>query len=379
MNKKIIICANSSWNLTNFRAGLILALVDSGYDVVALAPRDAATANVEALGCRFVELPMSPTGTGVFSNLRLFLRFLRVLRHERPDYFLGFTIKPNILGSLAARSLAIRHINNITGLGSVFAKPSPLMRLTVFLYSFALAKSSCVFFQNPDDRSLFAKLGILTGLPIDVLPGSGVNLDHFKCRTPDARKPANNTAGVTSFILVSRMLRDKGVFEFYEAACILRGAGVAAEFKLLGPTAEGREGVPLAVIKDWHDKGVVTYLGKTDDVRAFVLDSDCVVLPTFYREGVPRALIEAAAMGRPLIATDVAGCREIVIDKKNGYLCAPRSASDLATKMQLFVDQGKKHKEQMGRSSRALVEQRFDETIVIDKYLDRLVVGSENI
>ena len=356
----------------NFRAGLILALIDAGYDVVALAPRDASTANVEALGCRFVELPMSPTGTGVFSNLRLFLRFLRVLRHERPDYFLGFTIKPNILGSLAARSLAIRHINNITGLGSVFAKPSPLMRLTVFLYSFALAKSSCVFFQNPDDRSLFAKFGILTGLPTDVLPGSGVNLNHFKWRTPDASKPAKNSAGVTSFILVSRMLRDKGIFEFYEAACILGGAGVAAEFKLLGPTAEGSEGVPLAAIKDWHDKGVVTYLGETDDVRAFVLDSDCVVLPTFYREGVPRALIEAAAMGRPLIATDVAGCREIVRDRENGFLTVQRNAQHLAATMEKFVALSSSSRNEMGLRSREIAEEKFSEKIVIDKYINCL-------
>ena len=353
----------------NFRSGLIRALIASGYDVVALAPRDASTAIVERLGCRFVELPMSPTGKGVFSNLRLFLRFLRVLRHERPDYFLGFTIKPNILGSLAARSLAIRHINNITGLGSVFAKSSPLMRLTVFLYSFALAKSSCVFFQNPDDRSLFAKLGILTGLLTDVLPGSGVNLNHFKWRTPDACKPAKNSAGVTSFILVSRMLRDKGVFEFYEAARSLLDTGLKAEFRLLGPIAEGREGVPLATIEKWQDEGVVTYLGEADDVRPFVLASDCVVLPTFYREGVPRALIEAAAMGRPLIATDVAGCREIVSDPENGFLILPRNAQDLADKMLKLSALAPEKKIRMGNRSREIAEEKFGEKIIIEKYL----------
>ena len=372
MKQKIVICANSSWNLLNFRSGLIRALIASGYDVVALAPRDASTAIVERLGCRFVELPMSPTGKGVFSNLRLFLRFLRVLRHERPDYFLGFTIKPNILGSLAARSLAIRHINNITGLGSVFAKPSPLMRLTVFLYSFALAKSSCVFFQNPDDRSLFAKFGILTGLPTDVLPGSGVNLNHFKWRTPDASKPAKNSAGVTSFILVSRMLRDKGVFEFYEAARSLLDTGLQAEFRLLGPIAEGREGVPLATIEKWQDEGVVTYLGEADDVRPFVLASDCVVLPTFYREGVPRALIEAAAMGRPLIATDVAGCREIVSDPENGFLILPRNAQDLADKMLKLSALAPEKKIRMGNRSREIAEEKFSEKIVIDKYINCL-------
>lgn len=379
MKQKIVICANSSWNLLNFRSGLIRALIASGYDVVALAPRDASTANVERLGCRFVELPMSPTGKGVFSNLRLLLRFFLVLRHERPDWFLGFTIKPNIFGSLAARLCGTRHINNITGLGSVFSERTMLTRLTIILYTFALAKSSCVFFQNSEDLNLFANEGILKNRLADLLPGSGVDLEHFHNHQIDAKSAINEANRTLSFILVSRMLRDKGVVVFYEAARSLLDSGLKAEFRLLGPIAEGREGVPLATIQKWQDEGVVTYLGETDDVRPFVLASDCVVLPTFYREGVPRALIEAAAMGRPLIATDVAGCREIVIDKKNGYLCAPRSADDLAAKMQLFIDQSKKNKEQMGRSSRAMVEQSFDEKFVINKYLDRVVAGSENI
>jgi glycosyltransferase involved in cell wall biosynthesis len=130
--------------------------------------------------------------------------------------------------------------------------------------------------------------------------------------------------------------------------------------------------VPLATIKKWHEEGVVTYFGETDDVREFVLEADCVVLPTFYREGVPRSLIEAAAMGRPLIATDIAGCREIVVDNKNGYLCAPRDANDLARKMQQFVETEKKSKEQMGAFSRTLVENAFDEKLVIKKYLNQL-------
>ena len=352
----------------NFRAGLISALNNAGYDVVALSPRDKYTEAVEALGCRFVELPMNPTGTSVFSNLRLLLQFILTLRRERPDFFLTFTIKPNILGSMAARILKIRYINNITGLGKVFAKRTLLMRLAIFLYSFALSKSSCVFFQNPDDCSLFAELGILKGQPTDVLPGSGVNLDHFKCRTPDTRNPANNTAGVTSFIFVSRMLRDKGVLEFCEAARILRGAGTATEFKLLGPVAEDPEWVPLAVIKEWHDKGVVSYLGEADDVRTFVLDSDCVVLPTFYREGVPRALIEAAAMARPLIATNVAGCREIVRDKENGFLVAPLNTQDLADKMLKFAALAPDLKIKMGNRSREIAEGKFSEKVVIEKY-----------
>ena len=370
--RTIIICANSSWNLVNYRSGLIRALIADGDTVVALAPRDGSTGAVEALGCRFIELPMNPSGTGVFSNLRLLQRFFVIMRRERPDYFLGFTIKPNIFGSLAARMLGIRYINNITGLGHVFIRRTLITRLAVFFYSSALVKSACVFFQNPEDRELFSKFGIVKGIHTDLLPGSGIDLDYFRCQELSDKEPAQNSSSLLSFILVGRMLRDKGVFEFYKAARLLRDAGTAAEFKLLGPVSEGPEWVPIAEIEKWHNDGVISYLGDTDDVREFILEADCVVLPTSYPEGVPRALIEGAAMGRPLIATDVAGCREIVVDNQNGFLCAPRNAFDLAKKMQFFIDKDKKFRAQMGAFSRALVEQGFDEKLVIEKYLNQL-------
>ena len=374
--RKIIICANSSWNLFNYRSGLIRALIAGGYSVVALAPRDTSTGDVEALGCRFIELPMNPSGTGIFSNLRLLQRFLVILRRERPDYFLGFTIKPNIFGSLAARMLGIRYINNITGLGQMFAGDGHLVSLTKLMYKFALAKAQVVFFQNPDDRGLFENFGIVKGVQTGLLPGSGVDLDYFRCQQTDTNRIAWKPNEITSFVFISRMLRKKGVFEFYEAACMLRNSGILANFSLLGPILDGEEGVPLATIKKWHEEGVVTYLGETDDVRKFILAADCIVLPTFYREGVPRSLIEAAAMGRPLIATDVAGCREIVVDNKNGYLCAPKDANDLASKMQLFVETGIKSKKQMGAFSRTLVENAFDEKLVIRKYLNQLAANT---
>lgn len=372
MSRTIIICANSSWNLVNYRSGLIRALIAGGDTVIALAPRDASTGAVEALGCRFIELPMNPSGTGVFSNLRLLQRFFVILRRERPDYFLGFTIKPNIFGSLAARMLGIRYINNITGLGHVFMRRTLITRLAVFLYSFALAKSACVFFQNPDDLGLFADLGIVKGVQTGLLPGSGVDLDYFRCPQTGTKEMAENSNEITSFIFVSRMLNEKGVFEFYEAACMLRDTGMPANFSLLGPISEGRDGVPLATIEKWHEEGVVTYLGETDDVREFILAADCVVLPTFYREGVPRSLIEAAAMGRPLIATDVAGCREIVRDGENGFLVLPRNVQDLADKMKEFAALAPKLKIDLGLRSRAIAEEKFGEKIVIKKYLASL-------
>lgn len=373
MNKKIVICANSSWNLKNFRTGLISALVDSGYEVVALAPRDASTAAVEALGCRFIELPMNPTGTGVLSNLNVWFSFLRILRLEKPDCFLGFTIKPNILGSLAARILNITYINNITGLGSVFGKRTLLTHLATILYSFALAKSSCVFFQNPDDRLLFSESGILKGVRTDLLPGSGINLDIFQSQKSEQNEVLDDIDENIVFILISRMLRNKGVVNYYKAARQLRSAGVRAEFRLLGPIGSGRNSVPWAEIQRWNDEGIINYLGETQDVRQFLLSVDCVVLPTYYREGVPRALIEGAATGLPLIATDVAGCREIVIAQKNGFLCKPDCADDLAEKMKLFASLDYKSKVQMGKFSREIAETLFDEKIVIEKYLKILV------
>lgn len=361
---KIIIALNTAWNLVNFRAGLIRALVASGYEVVAVAPADEYAGRIELLGCRYAPLPMDNKGTHPVRDLLLLWRFYRFLRGERPAMFLGFTVKPNVYGSLAAHALRIPVINNIAGLGAVFIKDSWLTQLVRGLYRLALSRSARVFFQNEDDRRLFVESGLVRVEQTDRLPGSGLDLARF---TPE---PIPLNGEHVRFLLIARMLWDKGVGEYLDAARILRKRYPQAEFCLLGfldvknPAAISRE-----QMASWVDEGMVVYLGETDDVRPHVAAVDCIVLPS-YREGVPRTLLEAAAMSRPIITTDAVGCRETVEDGVNGYLCQPRDAADLAEKMERMIALSPESRAEMGRRGREKVEREFDEQIVINRYLE---------
>jgi glycosyltransferase involved in cell wall biosynthesis len=361
----VLIALNTAWNLANFRAGLIRALIDANYEVIAVAPPDVHVERVTALGCRYVPLQMDNQGTHPGRDLLLVWRFYWLLRRERPDVFLGYTVKPNVYGSLAAHALGIPVVNNIAGLGAVFINNSWLTRLVRGLYRAALSRSRKVFFQNNDDRALFIDGGMVKKEITDRLPGSGIGLSHFAAV---AMPPVN---APVRFLLIARMLWDKGVGEFVEAAKFLKSRAISAEFCLLGfldvknPAAISREQVD-----EWVKDEFVNYLGETDDVRPHIAAASCVVLPSFYREGVPRALLEAAAMGRPIITTDAVGCREVVDDGLNGYLCKVRDAADLADKMERFIALSLEQRAEMGRRGREKAVCEFDEQIVINKYLD---------
>lgn len=365
MSGKVVIALNTAWNLVNFRAGLIRALVAAGYEVVAVAPPDKYAARLPALGCRYLPLPMDNQGTHPGRDTVLLWRFLCILRRERPTVFLGYTVKPNVYGSLAAHMLGIPVVNNIAGLGSVFIRQGWLAHLVRGLYRLALARSWRVFFQNDDDLRMFVDAGLVRLLQTDRLPGSGVDLGRFVSTPFPAGK------GIR-FLLVARMLWDKGVGEYVEAARLVHRCYPDAEFCLLGfldvknPAAISRE-----QMAEWVAEGTVNYLGESDDVRNEIAAADCVVLPS-YREGVPRSLLEAAAMGRPIITTDVAGCRDVVNDRVNGFLCRARDAEDLANKMKQMAALPAEIRTEMGRKGREKMEREFDERIVIQKYLDEI-------
>jgi glycosyltransferase involved in cell wall biosynthesis len=220
-----------------------------------------------------------------------------------------------------------------------------------------------VFFQNEDDKGLFVSASLVPEETTDRLPGSGVDLDKF---VPQALPNGDRVR----FLLVARMLWDKGIAEYVQAARLLRQRGIQAEFCLLGfLDVQNPSAISRRQMDEWVDEGVISYLGVSDSVRDVISTADCVVLPSFYREGVPRTLLEAAAMARPIVTTDSVGCREVVDDGVNGYLCKPKDATDLAQKLQKIIDLGSAGRIQMGILSRKKVEQEFDEQIVIDKYL----------
>lgn len=364
---RIVLSINTAWNLVNFREGLIRALLSQGYEVICLAPADSYSQQLSDWGCTFVDLPMQGQGTNPWQDFLLFWRYRQLLKRLRPVVLLSWTIKPNIYGGLAARSLGLPQLANVSGLGSTFLGGGWLAKLTQQLYRLAFARAATVFFQNADDAALFTEQGLVTATQVGLLPGSGVNLAHFTVvpRPEPEGRPFR-------FLFIARLLRDKGVLEYIEASRLLRQQGIAVECQCLGAVdANNPTAISRAQVEEWQAEGLINYLGTTDDVRPFIAQADCVVLPS-YREGTPRTLLEAAAMGRPLIATDVPGCRDVVEHGVNGLLCAAKSSHDLAEAMSQFIQQSDEEWRTMAQASRALVEARYDEKLVIDAYMQVL-------
>lgn len=366
MKPKIVISVNAAWNFINFRTGLIKALIEQEYEVIGVAPFDEYATQLHALGCRYIPLPMDNKGINPGRDLLLLARFLNLLRSEKPNVFLGYTVKPNIYGSLAAHALRIPVINNVAGLGTVFIKDGWINQLVRGLYRIALSRSAKVFFQNDDDCKLFVSGGLVSETVVDRLPGSGIDLLKFQ-PTPLPARP------FVRFLLIARMLWVKGVGEYVDAARLLKRRGIAAECCLLGfLDVQNPFAISRKQMDEWVAEGVIRFLGVSDNVRDEIAQADCVVLPSFYREGTPRTLLEAAAMARPIVTTDSVGCRDVVEDGINGYLCKPKDASDLADKMELIVKLSPAEREVMGSRGRVKIEREFDEQIVINKYLDAI-------
>ncbi len=362
-----VLAANGAWNLFNFRRPLIEALRADGWRVIALAPDDGFADEVRSLGAEFVPIAIDSSGTSPIRDGRLFLGYWRALGKLRPNAFLGFTAKPNIYGSLAASWLGIRTINNISGLGTAFMRRGLLNWLVSRLYRIALRRSARIFFQNPHDLRLFVDTGLARADQAELIPGSGIDLERFE---PAERASARGRP--FRFLFVGRLLRDKGLAEYSEAARSLRLRRPDVECAILGfAGSDNRTAVPIDEVERWQREGHVTYLGDTQDVRPFLAECDCVVLPS-YREGLPRSLLEAAAMARPMVATDVPGCREVVRHGDNGFLCEVRSAPALAAAMEAILELEPEDRERMGRRARAMVETEYDQALVVSAYMKAL-------
>lgn len=362
MRGTLVISINASWNVMNFRRGLVEALQGEGWRVVALTPNDAWSARLSQIGVEHVPIAIDSLGLSPLRDLALLWRYRRALRRLKPEIFLGYTAKPNIWGSLAAHSLGIRVINNISGLGTAFLEPGALRGIVSSLYRLALRRSAVVFFQNPEDRTHFLSSNLVSPLQAQLLPGSGIDLERFA--PPDKRPP-----GPFAFLLIGRLLWQKGLREYVEAARMVRRRWPTVQFRLLGfLDAPNRSAVPREDVEAWQAEGLIDYLGSTDDVRPHLADADCLVLPS-WREGLPRSLLEGAAMARPLIATDVAGCRHLVDHGVNGLLCAPRDAHALAEAMERMLEMDESERAAMGSAGRARVERDFAESIVTESYV----------
>lgn len=363
---KIAVVLNTSWNIYNFRLNLIKALFREGHQVVAVAPKDDYSSKLIELGCQFEEVKMDSRGANPIKDIALTVELYRIYKRVRPDVILHYTIKPNIYGTIAASRLNIPAINNVCGLGTAFLKENLISKIAIALYKFAFRFPKLIYFQNNDDKNFFVESNIVKKEKIDVLPGSGVDLTKF---VPSAETSEKKPF---TFLLISRLIHDKGILEYIEAIKLLRKRGVDARFELLGQIDEQHlRGIPKELVDQWIENDVVDYLGTTDDVRPYINNSDCVVLPS-YREGTPKSLIEAASSARPIVASNVPGCNNIVENDVNGLLCKLMDEHDLADKMEIMYNSDAETRKEMGLAGRKIVEARFDENIVIDKYLSAI-------
>ncbi len=359
---RIAIVVNSSWNIYNFRLGLVKAFLSKGIEVVAIAPEDQYSKLLIEKGCQYQPVKIENKGSNPFKDLSLIFQFYSIYRKFRPDIILHYTIKPNIYGTLAARMAGIPVVNNVSGLGTVFLHKNLTTYIAKKLYKLAFKFPAKIFFQNNDDLELFVEQKLLARAKTGLVPGSGVDTKKF---TPAVTLNRNSEF---TFLMVARLLYDKGIVEYAEAIRIVKNKGGKARFQVIGAIDETANlGIDRKKLEEWIAEGLLEYYAFTDNLIEYYHKADCVILPS-YREGTPRSLLEAGACGIPMIATDVPGCKEVVRNNKNGFLCKVRDPEDLALKIEQMLALSKTEYQEMGTAARAYILENFDENIVINTY-----------
>lgn len=359
----IAIVANSCWNIYNFRLSLIRQLQQEGYRVLVISPVDEYIHYLHEI--RHIQhIPLKKLAShrkNPIQDIQLYWECYRIYRRHRPDLILHFTIKPNIFGSLAAAKLSIPSIATLTGLGYTFLHQHWINRLVSFLYKKALSGTSRIVFHNPDDLQLFVSKGLATAEKSTVIPGSGVNTNHFR----PLPKPET---GRFIYLFIGRLLYDKGIVETVAAIREVKKWAKGAECWIVGEmSGKNPTAIPKEKIMEWVQNGDVRYFGKVGDVRSLIKRADVVVLPS-YREGMPKALLEAMAMGKPIVTTDVAGCRETVKEGENGYLVAPQKVAPLVRAMLRVYQYSPEDLNALGNASRTLVSEQFSEPHINKAY-----------
>lgn len=356
---KFLMISPKNRTVYNFRGDLLREIKSKGYDVIVTGPDMTDVERIEELGVRFTEISMDKTGTSVIGDLKYCWKLYRLMKKEKPDVTLGYTVKPVIYGSIAAYLAGVKNINSmVTGGGYVFAantwKAKILGVIVRFLYRIGFRFADHVIFQNSDDLKEFCQKRLVAKKKCSVVHGSGINMEHF-LPGPLPEEPA--------FFMLSRLLKSKGVMEYLEAARIVKEKHPQAKFYLLGKyEADMQDAVPQEEVEQFIREEIVVRFEETDDVRPYYEMCNVYVLPS-YREGTPRTVLEAMAMGRPVITTDAPGCRGTVVDGKTGYLVPVRDSKALAGKMSFFVD-NPEIIAIMGKRSRIYAERKFDVTKV---------------
>jgi glycosyltransferase involved in cell wall biosynthesis len=372
---RVLVLSSLASSLLNFRGQLLAAMVGEGHEVVACAPeRDPVVeARLRGMGVRFVQTKLARAGSNPLLDLETLAEYMELILRERPGVVLAYTQKPIIYGGLAARLAGgCRFYALISGLGYVFSSAADhrrfLRAIVRKLYRFALKRAQAILVFNSDDRPELLRQGIITKKQIVVqVPGSGVDLNHFRASPVPEGPP--------TFLMIARLMHDKGLKEYVEAARIVRARHPQAQFHLLGKFEDANPtGISRAELDRWLQEGVVTYLGHTDDVRPYLAASSVFVLPSYYREGLPRTILEAMASGRPVVTTDMPGCRDPIEPGQNGLLVQPQDAGDLASALLRFAEEPELA-QAMGKEARRIAETRYDVRLVNAQLLSEMRLG----
>jgi glycosyltransferase involved in cell wall biosynthesis len=360
--KKIVFVSNTSWSFFKFRFGIICNLIKAGFDLYLVCPIDEFENELKATGVTIITCKqLSAQGVNPIKDLLLYKELKSIYSKLNPDLIFHFTIKPNIYGSLAARKLGLKSIAVITGLGYTFINKNIVSAIAKLMYKVALPKANRVWFLNEDDKNIFIKLGFVKYQNAAVINGEGIAMHSFPYSEANYE--------TLEFLFIGRILVDKGIREFYVAAKNIKLKFPNIKFSVVGYLNANN---PMAIeeqeFMEWVNEGVIHFHGATDDVKPFIKNASCIVLPS-YREGLATVLLEGAAMGRPLIASNIAGCKEVIDNNKTGYLVTVKDANDLQQKMLQFAALSNSDKIKMGRLGKEKMETEFSLKIIFNNYL----------
>jgi len=360
---KIAFVGNTSFSLYKFRLGVMRSFISKGYEVIAIAPEDEYSTLFQEEKIKFISINIESKGKSILKDIKLIHQLTDIYKKNRIDFIFHYTIKPNIYGSIACRILSIPSVAITTGLGFSFNKTNIFNSFIKILYKLSLKNVVEVWFLNSNDKETFIKNKIIPPEKAFILHSEGIDSNYY---FPQEKTQKTNKF---TFLLLSRLIKEKGIEEYVKAAEILKQKGINAECQLLGKQEkESSKSISIEAVTAWHNEGIINYLGEYIDIRNYIANCDCVVLPSYYMEGVPRCLMEAMSMEKPIITTDNVGCNELIINKVNGLICEPRDIMDLANKMEEMTKTSYEERIQFGKNGRKRILDYFDEKKIVEQY-----------
>lgn len=357
--KKVLILANNDVGLYNFRKELIIELIKQGYKVYASLPNGKRVNDLCDLGCQFIETDIDRRGTNPIKDLQLFLKYIKIIKEVQPTIILTYTVKPNLYGGIASKLCRVPYICNVTGLGSGFLNGGVIQKIIKFLSTLSFKNAKRVMVQNSADMEQLI-INNITKDNITLIPGSGVNLEEFELL------PYPKDESPIEFLFIARVMKDKGIEEYLEAAKIIKQKYAdSVNFNIIGSIEQEKY---KSILKEYEEQGIIKYHGFQSDIKSFIKKSHCTINPS-YTEGMSNVLLESAACGRPLIASNIPGCKEIIDEGSTGYIFDVKNVFILVQAIEKFINIKYESKSNMGLLGRKKVEQEFNREIIVNKYI----------